>query len=237
MSQEPKNLFLDSLKYAILLVGVLWIIHVGLLFLGIDNGQFGVFPRRLFGLRGILTSPFVHGGFQHLINNSAPLLVLTTMILFFYRRIAWQSIGIIYFLAGILLWIFGRSVFHIGASGVIYGLAAFVLWNGIFRRNIRAIALSVIVVFLYGGMFYGVLPIKEGVSWEGHLLGAIAGVLVSFFFRSFVEKEETREKPSWEIEGERTDFLLDRDTFDMTRQERERLQQERNNDIWNRDHT
>ena len=236
MVKEQTNRFIDSLKYAILLVAIIWGVHLLLLFLGFNNGNYGVFPRRIFGLTGILTSPWVHGSFQHLINNSAPLLVLTTMILYFYRRIAWPSIGIIYLLSGILLWIFGRSVFHIGASGVIYGMAAFVLWNGIFRRNIRAIALSVIVVFLYGGMFYGVLPIREGVSWEGHLLGAIAGVFTSYIFRSYTEIEEIREKPSWEIEGERSQYLLDRDTFDLTREERSRMQREQG-DFWTKDHT
>ena len=194
---EPKkpNRFIQSLSLPIKFVALLWIIHLIQWFLQLKLGFLGVYPREISGLKGILFSPLLHGDFGHLISNTPPLLVLSTLIMFFYRRVAIPSFLMIYFLTGLAVWIFGRPVYHIGASGVIYGLVAFVFWNGIFRFNVKSIALALVVAFYYGSMFMGILPGQEGISWESHLLGGIVGIFVSFWYKNKIEvDEETLQK-------------------------------------------
>jgi membrane associated rhomboid family serine protease len=202
-------------------IAILWIIQLFQWISPFDLGYLGIYPRTVSGLKGILLSPLLHSGFDHLVSNTPPLLVLWAMVLFFYPRIATPVFILIYLLTGLSVWLFARPVYHIGASGVIYGLVAFVFWSGIFRRNIRAIALALVVAFYYGSMFMGILPIKPGVSWESHLMGGIAGILVAFLYKNNTEGEEQKPTYSWENETEREQFFLDRDTFDKTRSERE----------------
>jgi membrane associated rhomboid family serine protease len=160
---------------------------------------------------------------MHLINNSVPLFVGLAMILFFYKRVATRAIILIYLLTGLGVWMFGRTVLHIGASGVIYGFISFIFWNGIFRRNIKSIVLALIILMLYSGMFLGILPNQPGISWESHLIGAIVGILVSFIFRQQLESDEARfveeDEPVY-IQDADEDFFLDRDTFEKTKSQR-----------------
>jgi len=210
-SQSTK--FASSVKYTLIILLMLWSIHVFQWALGVHTLYLygGVFPRSIDGLRGILLSPFLHGSFMHLISNSAPLAVLLVMILFFYRKIAWLSIFLIYLFSGIMVWLFARPVYHIGASGVIYGLVAFVFWSGIFVRNVKSIVLSLIVAILYSGMFLGVLPNEEGISWESHLLGGIVGIFVAWLFRESLRKMDPKPEP--DPEPEEKSYFLDRDIF------------------------
>ncbi len=114
---------------------------------------------------------------------------------------------------------FGRSVYHIGASGVVYGLVSFIFWSGIFRRNIKSIVLALIVTILYSGYLQGIIPFQEGISWESHLLGGITGILVAFLFKGIIEADEEKNNP-WENEStDKTPYFAG-DTFDMTRNER-----------------
>jgi membrane associated rhomboid family serine protease len=194
------------------------------MFTGLNLGWLGVYPRHEFGIKGIFLSPFIHSqDIMHLINNSVPLFVGMAMILFFYKRVAARAIILIYLLTGLGVWIFGRSVLHIGASGVIYGLISFIFWNGIFRRNMKSIVLALIILMLYSGMFLGVLPNQPGISWESHLIGAIVGILVSFIFRQQLESDEARvieeDEPRY-IQDPDEDFFLDRDTFEKTKSQR-----------------
>lgn len=215
--------FGSSIKVAFQATALLWIIQLLQYLLGFEWGYLGIFPRTDFGLRGILFAPLLHANWEHLIANSPPLFVLLAMILFFYRKVAFSSIAVIYLLTGVAVWAFGRSVFHIGASGVIYGLVAFVFWTGVFRRNLKSIALALLVGFYYGSMFLGILPNQPGISWESHLLGALAGIFAAFLFKDAVEKDEERQVPSWEHEPAAPEqFLFDRDLFDKTKQEREK---------------
>ena len=104
-------------------------------------------------------------------------------IFYFYPKVAYKVFTIIYFGSGVLVWFFGREVYHIGASGIIYGFVSFLFFSGIFRKDNRSIALALVVIFLYGGLIWGVLPVEKGVSWESHLFGAIVGLISAFIFR------------------------------------------------------
>ena len=137
MSSSTKK-FLDIIGFPLYLIIFLWLIHLLKLTFNLDLSQYGLMPRDTSRMIGILTSPFIHGNLQHIISNSVPLFVLTAMIIIFYKRVAYQSIILIYFLTGLAVWLFARgNVIHIGASGVVYGLLSFVFWTGLFRRNIK----------------------------------------------------------------------------------------------------
>jgi membrane associated rhomboid family serine protease len=207
---------------AIGLVSVLWVLHLLRLTPLLDDpvGYYGIYPRRLFGLKGVLTSPLFHGGWRHLMSNSAPLLAMITVLYAFYRRVATPAFIAIYLLTGLAVWLFARPVWHVGASGVVYGLVSFVFWSGVFRRSLKSIVLALIVVMIYTPMFAGILPNQEGISWESHLLGGIVGILVAWWFRSNLEKEELKPVYDWEEDSEKTSFL-DADTFEKTRLQRE----------------
>lgn len=151
---------------------------------GFSFVKLGIYPRKFSGLIGIITSPFIHGDFQHLINNSLPLFILTAAVFYFYDELAYRVFFLIYLMVGIWVWFGARSAYHIGASGLIYGLGAFLFVSGIIRRYPRLMAISLLVAFLYGSMVWGILPIQKEVSWESHLLGACAGVILSFYFRN-----------------------------------------------------
>lgn len=158
----------------------MWLCFTIQLYSGVDLGFLGVLPRTMYGLLGVFTAPLVHGSTAHLISNTFPLLFLGTTVYMFYDRIATQVFLQCYFFTNILVWIFGREYYHIGASGLVYALAGFLIFFGMFRRNPKSILISVIVIFLYGGLIYGIIPQNTYVSWESHLLGAIVGVGSAF---------------------------------------------------------
>ena len=215
----------ESAKTAAVLVSVLWIIHYLQLALHTDFGAFGIYPRKIWGFKGVFTAPFIHADVPHLLSNSVPLLLLTFVLLFFYRKVALRAYLLIYLLTGLMVWLFARDVFHIGASGVVYGLVSFVFWNGIFRRSLQSVVLALVVTVLYSGYFAGILPNQEGISWESHLLGGLVGIFVAYYFKSELEAEEVVQPASWELEPdtEKRPFLPP-DTFEKTREER-RLEQ------------
>ena len=223
---NSKKLFTEALIFSTTLVCVIWTVHVFSQVTGANFTNWGIFPRAGDGLIGILTAPLVHGSWEHLFSNSAPFFVTTTIIHFFYKKVAWSSFIFIYLLTGLLVWLFGRSVYHIGASGVVYGLVSFIFWTGIFRRNMKSIVLALIVTVLYSGYLGGILPDKEGVSWESHLIGGIVGIIVAFVFKSMIEQDEEQHDPwAHELLAD-AEFYLPRDTFEMTKAERERLRQQ-----------
>lgn len=161
--------------------------------------ELGMHPRHLDGLIGILTSPLIHANFKHLIGNSTSFFVLATTLFFFYREMAYRIFLLNYFLSGILLWLGGRAVWHIGASGIVYGLTAFLFLSGVLRKDIRLLTISLIVIFLYGSLFWGLFPIKEGISWDGHLMGAVSGTILALTFSKY---GPPRQKFDWEDEDE-----------------------------------
>jgi len=168
---------------------------------GFNFNRYGIYPRSFQGLRGILFSPFIHSGPQHLFNNSTPLFVLTASLLFFYRKIAFPVLFYGFLLTGLMTWIIGRPSFHIGASGIIYMLVSFIFFSGIIRKYYRLVALSLIVVFLYGGMIWYIFPIKASISWEGHLSGFLVGMFLAYFFRKTGPQKTTYEFKETEFDS------------------------------------
>jgi membrane associated rhomboid family serine protease len=211
---------LYQIRFPVLLIVLLWVVEFYELFSGNDLHRWGIFPREWDSFLGILTAPFVHSDFEHLISNTVPLFTLTCVMVFFYRKVAVPSYIIIQFLTGFAVWVFARPSYHIGASGVVYGLVSFVFWSGVFRRNMKSIVLALIVVIMYSGYFYGVLPNKEGVSWESHLFGGFVGIFTAFLFKNIREKDEEKVVYSWELEEEEGQYFLPRDAFEMTKEER-----------------
>ncbi len=222
-----------SIRVPILIVALMWLAH---LFNHYHNGiynSWGIYPREIDGLVGIFLAPILHSGFQHLFSNSIPMLVLTSIMVIFYNRVAIPSFIFIYLLAGSTVWLFGREVYHIGASGVVYGLVAFVFWLGVFRKNTRSIVLSLIIIVMYSGYISGVLPDQPGISWESHLLGGLVGILVAFLFKDVLEPDELEELES--VEEESKTYFLPRDTFEKTIQQRkieEEIERQRRQAAW-----
>ncbi len=216
----PKSRSIGSIiGFPLLFVSILWIAHFYKIAVPQGPGSLGIYPRELFGLKGIITAPMSHGDFHHLISNSLPLLVTMTIISWFYRRVATYSFVLIYVLTGAAVWLFGRSVFHIGASGLVYGLVSFIFWSGVFRRNLKSIVLSLVIVVMYSGYLHGILPNQEGISWESHLFGAIVGIYIAYVLKGMVESDEITRDP-WADESNEKNFFLKRDQFDLTKEER-----------------
>ena len=243
MPNDSKHTILEQIKLPLYFLGLIWGIHLLQNIMGWNLGYLGIYPRTFSGLKGILLAPIIHADFKHLINNSIPFFALSSIILYFYPRVALPSFIRIYFFTGLMVWLIGNFFFcgleyghrcnsyHIGASGVVYGLAMFIMGTGIFRRNIKSIVLALIVLFYYSGMFLGILPKEEGISWESHLYGGIIGLLVAWYYRHELESDEFPEQPSWAnekpINGQ---YFLPRDIFQLTKAERKRREQEENND-------
>lgn len=163
---------------------LLWCVHLLDLGFELDLYRYGTYPRTFHGAVGILLSPFVHGDLEHLVNNSIPLFVLGWALLYFFPRLAGRVILASWLVSGCWVWLSARSSYHIGASGVVYGMAAFLFTSGLLRRQRALMGLSLLVVFLYGGLIWGVFPLFPKVSWESHLWGAVAGTAMAFLYRT-----------------------------------------------------
>ena len=172
-----------ALKTALWFAAFLWLILIIDSVMGLGLARYGLRPKHLDGLIGILTAPLLHSGAEHLFSNTLPLIVSMTTILYLYPRSAMRVIPVIWIGSGMLAWIIGRESLHFGASGFVYGLLAYVFISGILRLDMRSVAVSVMVWFLYGSMIWGVLPIRPNMSWELHLTGAILGVAMAIVFR------------------------------------------------------
>ena len=207
MNKAERKALLNILFFPILFLIIMWMVKLVEMMVGDSFADYGVLPQSLSGLKGILFSPFIHDekDFSHLYNNSYPILILGGMLFSFYKKIAKQVFLWLFFIAGFWLWVIGRPSVHIGASGIIYALAAFLFISGIIRKNPRLSAVSMLIIFLYGSMIWGVLPTIEHVSWEGHLAGFMAGIIVAIFYRNEGPK---RKKYQWEIDEELEEELL-----------------------------
>lgn len=197
---------IDVILYPLLFVLLIWVVFWFEIRFGYDFNHWGVVPRNLKGLRGILFSPLIHADIAHLWNNTLPLFILSSALLFFYKNTAWRVIILGTILTGLITWILGRPANHIGASGLIYMLLSFLFFKGILAKHYRLIALSFVVVFIYGGMVWYVLPIDTKISWEGHLSGLLVGALLSIFMRKGIAKPKLY---SWE----EPDFNPEEDEF------------------------
>jgi len=178
---------------------LIWAVFLAEYGFDISLKQFGVRPRTLEGLIGVFTYPLLHGGWEHITNNSVTAFVLLFGMFSFYGRLGWKVLFWSWIMSGLWIWIAARDGNHIGFSGVIYALATFIFFAGLLRRYFRLMALSGVVVFLYGSMVWGIFPIDPQISWEGHLFGALAGLILAFYFK---QSGPQRPKYSWEIEEE-----------------------------------
>ncbi len=161
----------------------------------INLNDYGVRPRTFEGLRGVFFSPFIHGSLEHLYNNTIPLAILIASLFYFYKNLALKTLLLGILFSGLITWLIGRPSYHIGASGVIYFLASFIFFKGIFTKYYRLVALSLMVVFIYGSLLWYIFPIKDGISWEGHLGGFVMGLVLAFLIKSAVPSPK---KFAWE---------------------------------------
>lgn len=196
-SARARDHFRLAAKLSLGFVAVLWLIASFGWGLGLE--RFGVRPRQWIGLPGILFAPLLHAGFAHLLANTLPLLVLGTTMLHLYPTASFRVMPAVYLGPGIAVWLFARGGNHVGASGLVYGLVSYVFVAGLFRRDRRAIAASLLVAFMYGTAVWGVLPLREGVSWETHLAAALIGASMAIAFRH--ADRPPRVQYSWEVEA------------------------------------
>jgi len=214
------------------------VVHITKEFTNFEFIFWGIFPRRFYGLKGIITAPFIHGSWKHLFSNAVPLLSLLGASMYFYRIVAVRGLIMIWILTGGAVWLLGNffdnevgNFSHIGASGVVYGLVAFVFWNGVFVKSRESIVLALVVLVLYGGMFAGILPDQPGISWESHLFGGLIGIFTAYYFKNDLLDEVERlkkleEPPTWgqevETQNETGPYFLPRDIFEKTKEEKQR---------------
>jgi membrane associated rhomboid family serine protease len=182
---------------------IMWLIYWADFLFIYDFHRLGVVPKQLSGLKGILFMPWIHAhsDVKHILNNSVPAFLLMTLLFYSYKEIALKVFLLSWFLTGLFLWVFGANngAHHIGMSGVIYSLAAFLFTSGVLRKYLPLQALALFIVFLYGSMIWGIFPTKERISWEGHLSGMIIGVFSAFYYRKLGPQ---RPKYQYEIEKE-----------------------------------
>ncbi len=168
----------------VIFIGALWIIELADSLFHLDLAHLGVYPREPVGLRGVLFAPLIHGTWGHLISNSISLAVLGVVLLYGYPRSKGYVLLLIYLGSGLGVWLFARSSFHFGSSGLTHGMMFFIFTSGILRRDKLSIALAMIVFFLYGGMIWTIFPNEPGVSYESHFFGALMGLIAAFLFRN-----------------------------------------------------
>jgi membrane associated rhomboid family serine protease len=175
-----KSIFLIPIVY----VASIWLIYWIEIQFGFNFNKFGVYPRTLEGFRGVFLTHFIHSNTNHVFNNSIPLFVLLSSLFYFYKDIAYKVLFFGGFLTGCLTWCIARDSYHIGASGIVYLLFSFVFFSGMIRKHFRLVALSLVIIFSYGSMIWYVLPIKEGMSWEGHLSGFLIGLILAIIYKN-----------------------------------------------------
>lgn len=183
MDTPVKRLYLSMFFPGVFLLAI-WLVFLVDSTLKLDLVYYGLYPRKFSGLQGILFSPFIHGGIRHIVANSLPFFALSSLLFYFYQNLSFRVILICYLMTGILVWIIGRPSYHVGVSGVIYGLAGFLFVSGILRKHLGLMAISFLVAFQYGSMIWGIFPIEDQISWESHLSGLMTGIGLAWFYRN-----------------------------------------------------
>lgn len=211
-NKAEKRKFLGSLIIPLFIVVVMWVVKIIEVSLNTDFGCYGVTPHTMRGLIGIFTLPFLHGSWEHLLSNSVPILVLGTALYYCYPTLANRVMLITYLASGLITWCIGSpDSTHIGASALVYGMNLFLIASGFIRGNRMLVVISLIMVFLYGSFIWGMIPslaIPQNISWEGHLSGAIIGVLLAIFLRKEGPQKEVHhwdEDDEDEINEDNTD--------------------------------
>ena len=208
-SRRAKSNFQLAIKLAAGFVALMWLVftadHIG----GLELSRFGLYPRTISGLIGLIMTPLVHSGLPHITNNSIPMLVGGTALLYLYPNCSVRVLPYLYAGTSLLAWTFARPSFHIGASGMVYGILTFVFVSGLLRRDLRSVGVSLLLWFLYGSMAWGVLPIRQGMSWELHLSGAVIGFAMAVVYRRWdripvkrYDWEDDEEVPEWYLRAE-----------------------------------
>ena len=175
----------QNLRIAFAAIGILWLVYVINLVLPVDLRRYGLQPQQLDSLAGIVFTPFLHVDLRHLIANSGILFVLLSVSLSFSRKLTFRALWIIVLVGGGLVWLAGNGdAIHVGASGVIFGLIGFLMCLGLFRRDWKALIISLVIFLLYGGILQSLFIYVPGISWTGHLFGFISGVLAAWWTRA-----------------------------------------------------
>ncbi len=204
--KEEKRKLITALIIPFSLLFIMWMVKLIEYIFGVSFADYGNYPLDIKGLQGILLMPFIHGSWDHLMANSVSFLVLSSALFYFYSNISMRVLIGIWVLSGIWVWFGGRPSWHIGASGIIYGLSSFLFFSGIIRKDSRLAALALIVTFLYGSLIWGVFPDffpkEKHISWEGHLGGAVAGFILAVYYRHSGPKQK---QYSWELEDDEDD--------------------------------
>ena len=215
-NKAERRKFLGSLVIPLIIVTIMWVVKTIEWSFGIYLGRFGITPHTARGLIGIFTLPFLHGNWEHLLSNTIPIIVLGTALYYCYPSLANRVMLITYLGSGLLTWCIGDpSTTHIGASALVYGLNLFLITSGFIRGNRMLIVISLIMVFLYGSFIWGMIPslaIPQNISWEGHLSGAIIGVLLAIFLRKEGPQKEVHH---WDEDDEEEEINED-NTEDST---------------------
>lgn len=209
-NQDDKRLLVASTIIPLILVALMWLVKIIETVFHLDFSFLGVKPVSPEGIPGIILFHFIHGDWEHLFANTFPMLVLGTSLYYFYRPLANKILLILIFSVGLLTWCGARGGVHIGASGLVYGLTFFLMLSGFIRRNKRLIIISLVVVFLYGSLVWGLYPkyaIENNISWEGHLSGFVMGIVLAIFYKNEVVPlgDEDRNEDDDDIENDEND--------------------------------
>ncbi len=238
--------FAWPLQIATIFTLIIWFVHLIQKFTPLEFTHYGILPHRWEGIKGIFLSPFLHSqsNWGHIFNNTPTLFAGIFMLYYFYPKVANRTLLYIYLFTGVSVWVVAgffvesKFAYHIGASGVIYGLISFIFFSGIFRKNVRSVILSLIIILMYSGMVAGLFPDAEGqVSWQSHLMGGVFGMVMAYQFRTILEPDEIRTY-SYEQDPRQhqENVFLPSDTFEKTRQQRE-IEKHMDDDGWTRDWT
>jgi membrane associated rhomboid family serine protease len=202
---EEKRKFYHSLVFPAFFLLLIWTIKISEFALELNFAQLGLYPLKAEGLKGIFLSPLIHADFKHLFDNSIPLFFLSVAIYYFYRPVAYRVFFLVWLISGLIVWLTARPAYHIGASGLVYGFASFLFFSGVIRNNIHLLAISLLVVFLYGSLIWGIFPYDFRISWESHLVGGMAGAAMAVYFRSYGPVTTRKIWPEDEEEDENGD--------------------------------
>ncbi len=192
----------EAIVYPSLLLIAMWLVFWAEHLFLFPFYKLGVLPRTLEGLKGIVLMPLIHSDreIQHIFNNSVPIFILLAVLLYFYRSIALRVFLISWLMTGFLVWIYAenKGAYHIGMSGVIYALAGFLFASGVLRKYLPLQGISLFVVFVYGSLIWGIFPMQQSVSWEGHFMGLLVGLILAILYR-----KEGPQRPKYQFEIEK----------------------------------
>ncbi|MEH6587087.1 MAG: rhomboid family intramembrane serine protease [Halioglobus sp.] len=198
----------NSIVIATSFAALIWALKLFEFALGVNFYELGVYPRTQSGLLGVITAPLIHGSWEHLIGNTLPLVLLGSMLLYGYPRSRFFALAGIWLLSGTGVWLFARSSFHFGASGLTHGIFFYLFVGGILRRDRRSAALLMVAFYMYGGMLLTILPGDPGISFESHFFGALSGALLAYAFRNW-DPKPMRKRYAWERRPDDEDDIED----------------------------